>query len=128
MRTASLVTNIIALVLMFPSVICSTLCGAATGAAMSMSGSAASGDYVEILAKSMWYSFLFGIIGSIMGFISISKPKTTMAYIAGALMIASGLGNLFQIIASNIIGLIVGIMYIVSGILLILNTDSGKPA
>jgi hypothetical protein len=100
----------------------------ATGVVMSMSNSEAGGAYMALGSMITWGSFFLGIISSIMGFISLSKPKSTMAYITGAILIVTGLGNLYQIITSNIIGLIVGILYIVSGILLILNTDSGKPA
>lgn len=128
MRTGSLITNIIALVLMFPSVICSTICGAATGASMAMSSDdpTAAGAYIAIGTMVTWGTLFLGIISSIMGFISISKPKTTLAFITASLLILTGLGNLYQIVTANILGVIVGILYIVSGILLILNQDPGK--
>lgn len=116
MKTGSMVMNILALVLVFPSVVCSSFCGAAITGEMGSSGSSdAAGVYGIMGILATWGGLLFSIIGSILGFVALKRPRTGIAIAAGAIMIIAGLLNISQIMAANPMGVVVGIFYLIAG-------------
>lgn len=115
MKTGSMVMNIIALVLMFPSVICSAICGTAVAMEMDKDGGDTGVGYALFGMLGVWGGLLVGILGSILGFVALSRPKTGIAYAAAVIMILAGLLNISQIMAANAFGIVVGLCYIIAG-------------
>ncbi|NQS99417.1 MAG: hypothetical protein HQ591_13290 [candidate division Zixibacteria bacterium] len=114
MRVALLVLNIIGFVFSIPSTLCASACAGLVGAAAKASGQG--GGFVGFLAGSGVLIFIICLAAFVLGLVAYSKPKTTLAMIAGILLIIAGLIQLAFILMGGFIGLIAGICFILAGI------------
>lgn len=126
MKNGSMICNILGLVFVIPSTICSTVCAAGV-----MTQSKQVADGTDLWGASTvliaWGGLFICIVASILGFIALGKPKTPFAYVGGAFLILGGFLSVIQLFfGANVLAVIVGILYIVAGILCILNKEGAE--
>ncbi len=143
MRVALLVLCIVGFVFSIPNLLCISAAADIVGSAanvlskassaMGIEGSSELSDFGAILAGKATIIFVICIAAFILGIIAFAKPKSTVAIIAGILLLVSGGLQLILIIYgysfSLVLGLIAAICLLLSGIFaFVAKPDAPAPA